>query len=72
MCFISHIFGAEDDCAAHLAVYNQIENSGGVSRRHPALTAAFRVTERRLRIIDFVVQQRKIQAKASLHQRPSS
>ena len=43
----------------------------GVPIWHPASTAVFRVTERCLRIIDFVVQQRKTQGKASPHHGPS-
>lgn len=44
---------------------------GRGAAQRPAPTAAFRVTERRLRIIDFVVQQRKIRGEASIHHRLS-
>lgn len=67
MCFMSHIFIDVNDFSVHLAVYNHIDRRGRGAYPTPTKAAALRVTECCLRIIDFVVQQRKTQGDASPH-----
>lgn len=69
VCFMSHTFTEVNDFGVHLAVYNHIERGGRGAYLTPS--AVFRVTELCVRIIDFVVQQRKTQGKASPHHIPS-